>query len=213
MTEIPDGYIRWEDLKAQVDAASTPEERAEYEAAGLEAGVQVMLIELIYKMRTEAGISQSELARRMGVRQPYISDLERGGRTPTVLTVWRIAEATGHRLCIVEEDLTATKLTDTQALARLEHLDPVTATVRDRSATAEVRAAAQMRAAAQALVDQAVASARGDGVTWVEIGLALGMTPQSTRRRYNRLTGVSGHRDGHTPAGGLGGSRLDEIHP
>ena len=77
-----------------------------------------------------------------------------------------------------------TKLTDAQALARLEALDPAAATVRDRSVTAEVRAAVQMRTKAQAMVDQAVMAARSDGATWVEIGVALGMTPQGARQRY-----------------------------
>lgn len=103
MTGIPDGFIKWEDLKAEVDAARTPEERSAYHRAGPEVEMQVMLAEVIYKMRTEAGISQTELARRMGVRQPYVSDLERGGRTPTLATLNRVAEATGNRLRLVLE--------------------------------------------------------------------------------------------------------------
>lgn len=77
-----------------------------------------------------------------------------------------------------------TKISDEQALARLEALDPATATVRDRSATADIRAAVQMRHAAQDMVDAAVRSARDGGVTWVEIALALGVTPQGARQRY-----------------------------
>ncbi|MCL2490538.1 MAG: helix-turn-helix transcriptional regulator [Propionibacteriaceae bacterium] len=103
MTEIPTGYVKWEDLKAEVHASYTPEQRREYDEAGPEVEMQIMLTELVYKMRTEAGISQTELARRMGVRQPYISDLERGGRTPTLLTLSRVAEATGNRLRLVPE--------------------------------------------------------------------------------------------------------------
>jgi len=103
MTDTTPGFIKWDDLKAEVAAARTPEQRREYEEAGPEVEMQIMLTELIYKMRTEAGISQTELAHRMGVRQPYISDLERGGRTPTLLTLNRVAEATGHRLRLVPE--------------------------------------------------------------------------------------------------------------
>jgi ribosome-binding protein aMBF1 (putative translation factor) len=101
--EVPEGYILWEDLKREVDAARTPEERREYEEAGPEVEAQIMLAELVYKMRTEAGISQTELARRMGISQPFISDIERGGRTPTVATLNRIAHATDHRLRLVAE--------------------------------------------------------------------------------------------------------------
>jgi ribosome-binding protein aMBF1 (putative translation factor) len=100
---IPDGYIRWEDLKAEVDASYTPEQRREYDEAGPEVEAQIMLAELVYTMRTRAGISQTELARRMGVRQPYVSDLERGGRTPTLVTLNRVAHATGNRLRLVLE--------------------------------------------------------------------------------------------------------------
>jgi len=103
MTDTPQGFTKWEDLKADVATTRTPEQRREYDEAGLEIEMQIMLTELIYKMRTEAGISQTELARRMGVRQPYISDLERGGRTPTLLTLNRVAEATGNRLRLVPE--------------------------------------------------------------------------------------------------------------
>ena len=103
MTKTVEGYVKWEDLKAQVDASYSPEQRREYDEAGPQVEMQIMLTELIYEMRTEAGISQTELARRMGVRQPYISDLERGHRTPTLLTLNRVAEATGHRIHLVSE--------------------------------------------------------------------------------------------------------------
>ncbi|MCL2471430.1 MAG: helix-turn-helix domain-containing protein [Propionibacteriaceae bacterium] len=103
MTDTTQGFIKWHDLKAEVAESRTPEQHREYDEAGPEVEMQIMLTELIYKMRTDAGISQTELARRMGVRQPYISDLERGGRTPTLLTLSRVAEATGNRLRLVPE--------------------------------------------------------------------------------------------------------------
>lgn len=76
------------------------------------------------------------------------------------------------------------KISDSDALARLETLDPTTATIRDRSATADIRAAVQLLAAAQNMVDQAVYAARAAGITWIEIGLALGISPQGARQRY-----------------------------
>lgn len=69
----------------------------------MDAETQINLAELVYQMRTRAGISQAELARRMGTRQPFISDVERGGRTPTVATLARIARATGNRLHLSAE--------------------------------------------------------------------------------------------------------------
>ena len=102
-TALPDGYISLDDLRAEVDASYTPAQRQEYEEAEAEAATQIELAELVYQMRTQAGISQSELARRMGIRQPFISDLERGGRTPTVATLARVAQATGKRLRLTAE--------------------------------------------------------------------------------------------------------------
>jgi hypothetical protein len=56
--------------------------------------------------------------------------------------------------------------------------------MRDRSAVADVRAAVRLSVAAQNLVGQAVQDARASGATWVEIGLALGISPQGARQRY-----------------------------
>jgi len=103
VSTIPAGYVEFDALKAEVDASYTPEQRKEYDDAGADAEMQIALAELVYQMRTTAGISQSELARRMGARQPYISDIERRGRTPTVATLNRIARATGNRLRLTVE--------------------------------------------------------------------------------------------------------------
>lgn len=43
----------------------------------------------------EAGISQEELAARMGVDQGYVSKLEAGQRNPTITTVYNAATALG----------------------------------------------------------------------------------------------------------------------
>ena len=102
-TTVPSGYIDLDDLRAEVDASSSDEQRREYIEADADAEIQIALAELVYTMRTAAGLSQAELARRMGTRQPYISDLERGGKTPTVATLNRIARATGNRLRLVAE--------------------------------------------------------------------------------------------------------------
>ena len=102
---LPDGYFTWEDLKAEVDAERTPEQRLEYETAGPEAEAQIELTEIVYRMRTQAGISQTELARRMGVRQPFIAELERGGRNTTLASLHHVAHTTGHRVRLAVEPL------------------------------------------------------------------------------------------------------------
>lgn len=43
--------------------------------------------------RLELGLSGTELARRIGKSQPYISDLERGQRTPSLPTLAALAQA------------------------------------------------------------------------------------------------------------------------
>jgi ribosome-binding protein aMBF1 (putative translation factor) len=50
--------------------------------------------------RQRAGLSQMELARRMRTTQSTIARLERGGRSPSVKTLRKLAEATGSRLVV-----------------------------------------------------------------------------------------------------------------
>ena len=52
----------------------------------------------IAQARQRAGLSQLELARRMKTRQSAIARLERGGRSPNIKTLRKLAEATGSRL-------------------------------------------------------------------------------------------------------------------
>ncbi len=80
-----------------------------------------------------------------------------------------------------------TKISDAEALERLENFDPTApgTRVRDGSHMRRIREAVAAREAAQDGVDQAVASAREAGSTWVEIGIALGVSPQGARQRYN----------------------------
>ncbi|MDR0482573.1 MAG: hypothetical protein LBH13_05375 [Cellulomonadaceae bacterium] len=77
-------------------------------------------------------------------------------------------------------------MTETQTLAAFESGEFATGSVRDRSATADIRAAVAMRQAAQGMVDAAVEAARSEGLTWVEVGLALGISPQGARQKYAR---------------------------
>jgi transcriptional regulator with XRE-family HTH domain len=47
----------------------------------------------VRKLRLSVGISQAELATRMGVDRAYVSGLEAGQRNPTVVTLWHLAKA------------------------------------------------------------------------------------------------------------------------
>lgn len=47
------------------------------------------------RLRKARGWSQEELAERSGFSQQYLSDLERGKRNPTIVTIYEIAQALG----------------------------------------------------------------------------------------------------------------------
>lgn len=57
---------------------------------------------LITELRSHAGISQSDLAKRAGVSQPLIARLEKGDqhRTPTLETLMKVLKALGYSLSL-----------------------------------------------------------------------------------------------------------------
>ena len=59
--------------------------------------------ENVRRCREEAGLSQEDLAARMGVEQGYVSRLEAGNRNPTIVTIWHAAEALGVRPALLFE--------------------------------------------------------------------------------------------------------------
>jgi len=70
--------------------------RTEYEAQSAEF---TMTRELI-AARSRAGLTQGEIAQRMGTTQSVIARLEGGKRQPSMRTVQRYAEATGCRAVV-----------------------------------------------------------------------------------------------------------------
>lgn len=50
----------------------------------------------IRKLRIDNEISQIELARRAGLSSPYVGILERGERSPSLVTVVKLAKALGQ---------------------------------------------------------------------------------------------------------------------
>jgi transcriptional regulator with XRE-family HTH domain len=53
---------------------------------------------LLREARAAAGLTQAEVARRMGTTQPVVARLERPGANPRYATLERALRATGHRL-------------------------------------------------------------------------------------------------------------------
>ena len=54
----------------------------------------------VMDVRNRAGLTQEELARRMGTTQPVVARLESGRTRPSMRTLERLAKATGSRLLI-----------------------------------------------------------------------------------------------------------------
>ena len=57
--------------------------------------VRRMVGDNVRRLRLAAGLSQAELAHRMGVDRAYVSGLEQGQRNPTVISLWHVAKALG----------------------------------------------------------------------------------------------------------------------
>lgn len=84
---------RWEDIKKE---RSEPSEEA---LAGVEQ--DLALGQLIHDLRIEVGMSQRELAERMGTTQSVISRLEEGGGARNRIdTLARVATALGRHLVL-----------------------------------------------------------------------------------------------------------------
>lgn len=49
----------------------------------------------VRRLRLERGLTQEQFADRSGFSQQYLSDLERGHRNPTVVTLFELADALG----------------------------------------------------------------------------------------------------------------------
>lgn len=80
-----------EQLKTKL--LKNPQTRAEYDAMAAEFETVRELI----AARTLAGLTQSEVALRMGTTQSVVARLEGGKRTPSMRTVQRYAQAVGAR--------------------------------------------------------------------------------------------------------------------
>jgi len=84
----------WEEIKAA--RKESPEERAGYEAARR----AVELGEMVRARREALGLTQSDLAARVGTRQPAIARLEAGGSVPSIDLLDRVAAALDSALTV-----------------------------------------------------------------------------------------------------------------
>jgi ribosome-binding protein aMBF1 (putative translation factor) len=84
--------IPFEVFKARMLA--NPEVKREYDALEAEFEIAAELIQA----RARAGLSQAELAERMGTSQSAIARLESGRTLPSAKTLLRFAKATGSKV-------------------------------------------------------------------------------------------------------------------
>ncbi len=84
--------IPFEKFKARLLA--NPKVKAEYDALAPEFEIAAELV----KARARAGLSQAELAARMGTSQSTIARLESGQTLPSTKTLLRFAKATGSKV-------------------------------------------------------------------------------------------------------------------
>ena len=75
---------------------AVPEVRAEYDALGPEFAIAREMI----AARVRAGLSQAEVAQRMGTTQSVVARLESGKRPPSMRSVQRYAQAVGARAVV-----------------------------------------------------------------------------------------------------------------
>lgn len=88
MTRISKLHRKW---------STNPDYTAEYEASSLEFAMASQLIEA----RGHSGLSQDELAKRMGTSQSTIARLESGTSLPSIRTLVKFAEATSCDFTVV----------------------------------------------------------------------------------------------------------------
>lgn len=103
-------YSRWDDVK---NKRRDPDDETR---AGVEQ--DLALGQLIYDLRTEAGLSQRELAEKMGTTQSVISRLEEGGGARNRIdTLARVATALDRHLVVSFPEKVPAKLIDAVQVA------------------------------------------------------------------------------------------------
>lgn len=95
------GRQTWDEVKAA--RVQSPERRRGHEKAGR----AIRLAMEIRALREARGLSQRELAERVGTTQSAIARLEGGNISPSLPTLDKIAEALGAELSVALVDLKA----------------------------------------------------------------------------------------------------------
>jgi transcriptional regulator with XRE-family HTH domain len=99
----------WDEVKSE--RPLTENGRAAYED---EARISAFR-SLVYRLRTEAGLTQAALAEKMGTTQSAIARMEGGGTCPTLDTLEKLAVAVGSELIVGVGE----RLSDNRSIAKL----------------------------------------------------------------------------------------------
>lgn len=92
MRKTNPAFRTWEDIREEI---FTPEEIAE-------SDLRVALMGEFIKARQEKGISQRQLEKMSGVRQPVIARMENGSTAPNLSTFLKVLAPLGKTLYIGE---------------------------------------------------------------------------------------------------------------
>lgn len=99
----------WDHIKAQ--RPLTDEARTAYDDEAHISAFRAM----VHRLRVDAGLTQAELAARMGTTQSAIARMEGGGARPALETLEKLAAAAGAELVVgVSENLS-----DNRSIAKL----------------------------------------------------------------------------------------------
>jgi DNA-binding XRE family transcriptional regulator len=86
------------------DLALDPVYRAEWERTRFAHEVAMMVIQF----RVEHGLTQTEMARRLGMSQPHVARLEAGDHEPSLAMLRRLAHVLGIEFHITASDIKLT---------------------------------------------------------------------------------------------------------
>jgi transcriptional regulator with XRE-family HTH domain len=107
--------VGWDEIKTRRgDPRDTREYKDERRA--------LQVAQAIRSIRHRAGLSQNQLAVRMGTTQPTVARWEAGACVPTLGTIRRLAESTGQRATLVFTEEGATDVVNANATIEIESL-------------------------------------------------------------------------------------------
>lgn len=94
-------YIEFLENSFSPEELGALRERLEFECDSMENGPRAAIGRRIAEIRRELGFSQRELARRAGISQPNLVNIEAGRYSAGLDILWRISRALGRAVYIV----------------------------------------------------------------------------------------------------------------